>query len=313
MKPTGSLRGKTVVVTGASSGLGRGTALALAAAGAQVVLAARRSDVIEQLAAQIDKGPGAALAVPTDVSDAGAVAALAAAAVDRFGGIDVWINNVGIGAVGLFWDVPVADHARVIDVNVNGLVYGAHAALGVFRRQGSGVLLNVGSVDGDVPLTYQSSYAASKAALSSLSRTIREELRLVGEHRAITVGTILPWAVDTPWWSHAANYSGHAPRMTAMDGPERVVEAIVAACVRPRLGQPVGWKARGAELSNRIAPALTLRLAALIARAVTRRGAPAAGTTGNIYAPVAAGAAVDGGNRERMRREGRARHSVGRR
>ena len=95
--------------------------------------------------------------------------------------------------------------------------------------------------------------------------------------------------------------------MTAMDDPRTVIEAIVTACVRPRLGRPVGWKARGAEIANRIAPALTLRAAAVIARSVTRRGEPATDTTGNIHAPLAAGATVEGGNRERMKQERRRR------
>ncbi|MEF2977330.1 SDR family NAD(P)-dependent oxidoreductase [Subtercola sp. YIM 133946] len=147
--------------------------------------------------------------------------------------IDVWVNNVGIGALGLFWDIPLDDHARVIDVNLKGLIYGAHTALRLFRAQGAGILINVGSVDSEVPLAYQASYAASKAAVLSLGRSLNEELRLVGDDDTISVGTILPWAVDTPWWTHAANYTGHEPRMAAMDDPAIVIEAIVAACTNP--------------------------------------------------------------------------------
>src|SRR5690554_882693 len=247
-----TVQGKTVVVTAASSGLGRGTALRLGELGANVVVAARRASVLEELAGQIVSAGGTAVAVETDVSDPGQVSRLAATAVERFGRIDVWINGVGIGALGMFWDIPIEDHARVIEVNVTGLIYGAHAALKQFRLQGEGVLINIGSVDSHVPLAYQSSYAASKAAVLSLSRTLNEELRIVGENDTIKVGTILPWAVDTPWWTHAANYTGHAPRMAAMEDPEPVVEAIVAACTDPQEEQPVGLKARATDVSQRL-------------------------------------------------------------
>ncbi|MDO9398224.1 MAG: SDR family NAD(P)-dependent oxidoreductase [Herbiconiux sp.] len=301
------LRGATVVITGASSGFGRGAAVELARLGAHVVLAARRADVLDDVVAEIRSAGGSALAVPTDVSDAAAVAALADAAVDRFGRIDVWVNNVGVGALGFFWDIPVEDHARLIEVNLTGLVYGAHAALRRFRMQGAGTLVNVGSVDSAVPLAYQASYAATKAAVRSLSRSISEELRLAGLADTIRIGTVMPWAVDTPWWTHAANHSGHAPRMAAMDDPRIVVEAIVAACREPRLEQPVGPKARVADVSYSLFPTLTERLSGRVADAEVHRGTPVAATSGALHTPMAEGTTVDGGIRDRMRQEDAAR------
>lgn len=295
--------GTVVVITGATSGLGRGTALALAAQGAHVVIAARRGDVLDDLTEQISAAPGGtAVPVITDVSDPADVARLASVAVKRFGRIDVWIDNVGVGALGLFWDIPIDDHARVIDVNLKGLIYGAHTALTQFRSQGSGTLLNIGSIDSEVPLAYQASYAASKAAVLSLSRSLNEELRLAGED-GIKVGTILPWAVDTPWWTHAANYSGHTPRMAAMDDPQIVIDAIVAACTNPKEQQPVGPKARASNASHHIFPALTERLSAKIAGSEVAKGAPVPHTTGSIYHPMDVGTTVDGGIRERMKHE----------
>ena len=297
------LSGKTVVIAGASSGIGRGAAERLAALGANVVVAARRGDVLDELAAEIAAAGGSALAVATDVSDSGAVARLADAAVARFGRIDVWINNVGIGALGLFWEVPVEDHRRVVDVNLAGLMYGAHAALRQFLEQGAGVLLNIGSVESEVPLAYQSSYAATKAAVLSLSRSLNEELRLVGRHDTIKVGTVMPWAIDTPWWSHAANYTGQAPRMALMDDPSVVVDAIVAACTDPKEEQPVGPKARAADVSHHLFPDLTERLSAKIADAELDRAGRAPHTAGSIHEPSPEGVTVDGGVRERMKRE----------
>jgi NADP-dependent 3-hydroxy acid dehydrogenase YdfG len=153
------------VITGASSVFGRGTAIKLAHQGANVLLAARRKEVLEELAGEIGATGGTAVAVCTDVSDSGDVANLAAAAVGRHGGIDIWINNVGVGALGPFWDIPIEDHARLVDVNLKGLIYGAHIALWQFWAQGGGTLINVGSMDSEVPLAYQASYAATKAAV----------------------------------------------------------------------------------------------------------------------------------------------------
>lgn len=294
--------GATVVITGASSGFGRGTALALAGMGANVVLAARRTAELEELASEISATGGAALAVTADVSEAGDVARLAVAATERFGQIDVWINNVGVGALGLFWDIPIEDHARVVDVNLKGLIYGAHAALCRFLAQGFGTLINVGSIDSEVPLAYQSSYAATKAGVLSLSRSLNEELRLVGNHD-IKVGTIMPWAVDTPWWTHAANYSGHAPRMAAMDDPKIVIDAIVAACIDPKEEQPVGWKAHASNASHQLFPDLTERMTANVANREVHKATALAHTVGAIYEPMAGTAKVNGGIRERMRRE----------
>ena len=303
MSRTDDVAGKTIVIAGASSGFGRGAAVELARRGAQVVVAARRGPVLDEVVAEIAADGGTALAVPTDVSDPDAVTALAERALERFGRIDVWVNNVGIGAIGMFWDIPLEVHARVVDVNLKGLIYGAHVAVRHFRSQGSGVLVNVGSIDSEVPLAYQSSYAATKAAVLSLSRSLNEELRLVGDHDRIKVGTIMPWAVDTPWWTHAANYSGHTARMTAMDDPQIVVDAIVAACTDPKEEQPVGAKARTANLSHHLFPDLTERLSAKTADGESKKGDELPATNGSVFEPVAGGTAVDGGIRARMKEE----------
>lgn len=301
------LRGRTVVVTGASSGIGRGTAVRLAGLGANVVLAARRGDVLEQLCAELAPAPGEAIAVAADVSSPADVARIAERAIAAFGSFDVWINNVGVGALGYFWDIPMEDHARTVEVNVTGYVYGAHVALRHFIERGAGTLVNIGSVESDVPLALQTSYAATKAAVLSLSRSLTQELRLAGHADTIAVGTVLPWAVDTPWWVHAGNYTGHAPRMAAMDDPGVVVDAIVRACVHPREKQAVGIKARGADASHRLLPGITARASAEIMRRESGRGSPVPDTSGALHAPIAAGVTVAGGVRTRMRREDAAR------
>ena len=296
------LKEMVIVIAGASSGFGRGAALKLGQAGACVVVAARRKDMLDSLVDEITALGGRALAIETDVSDPAAVKQLADMAVREFGRIDAWVNNVGIGALGYFWDIPIEDHARLVDVNLKGLIYGAHAALVQFRAQGYGNLINIGSIDSENPLALQNTYAATKAAVLSLSRSLNQELRLAGEER-INVGTIMPWAVDTPWWYHAANYTGHQPRMTAMDDPAIVVDAIVAACLDPKEEQPVGAKAKATDIMHRIFPDLTERLSANVAKREALKGGPAPANTGTIHKPANDGLLIEGGLRERMRQE----------
>lgn len=301
--------GKTYVVTGASSGFGRGVALRLGEMHANVVLAARRTEVLNEVARALEASGGKALVVTTDVARMQDVQRLADSAVQRFGRIDVWINNAAVGAIGPFEAVPVEDHARVIDVNVKGVIYGSHAALQQFRKQGRGVLINIGSVESEVPLAYHASYSASKAAVLGLGRALNEELRLAGLRGPIEVATVMPWATDTPFFDHAANYTGRTARMPAMDDAGKVVDYIVFTSLYPREEVPTGWKARGAIWSHHIAPDLTERISADIAHTSQMENAPPTlpPTSGSLHQPMPSGTGVDGGVRVRMEREDAAR------
>ena len=302
--------GKTYVVTGASSGLGRGVAERLGGMRANVVLAARRADALEQVAGRITAAGGQALVVPTDVADPAQVQRLAQAALARFGRIDVWINNAGVGAIGRFEDVPLEDHARIVDVNLKGVIYGSHVALRQFRQQGNGNLVNLGSVESVIPLAYHASYASTKAAILGLGRALNEELRLAKLDK-VHVTTILPWATDTEFFNQAANYSGHKPRMPMMDDPMKVVDIIVRATVFPREEVLTGWKARGAYWSHRIAPDVVEYLAADIAhKAQYESSPPAPATSGAVHRPMRGTTGIDGGVRERMRQEDAAREAA---
>ena len=295
--------GRTFVITGASSGLGRGAAVRLASYGANVVLAARRADVLDQVAAEARARGGQALAIPTDVSKPDQVEALAQAALARFGRIDVWINDAAVAAIGRFEDIPVADHTRVVKVNLNGYILGSHAALQQFRRQGFGTLVNIASVEGRVPVAYHASYAATKAAIIALDSALVQELRLAGSD-AIKVATVLPWALDTPFWEHTANYSGGTPRIYTMDGAEAAVDAIVWVSIHPTKEYEVGWKATGAVLGERVWPGLAERTAAdLVHTSQFTTAPPAPPTDGSLFTPVPAGTAVEGTARARMRQE----------
>ena len=302
-----SIAGKTFVITGASSGFGRGVAVKLASHGANVVLAARRTELLEEVAAEARAAGGTPLVVTTDVSKPEDIQKLAAATIARFGRIDVWINNAGVGAIGRFEDIPIEDHSRLIDINLKGVIYGSHAAMRQFRAQGGGTLVNIGSIDSEVPLAYQGSYSASKAGVLSLGRVLNEEIRLSGV-KTIKVATVMPWAADTPWWPHAANYSGGTPRMVAMDDPRKVVNAIVWVSLHPREELSVGWKAKASYVSHRIFPDLTERISGNIAHKWQIETAPPAPpTAGTLHEPMQSGRTVDGGVRERMKKEDAAR------
>lgn len=139
------------VITGASSGIGRATALAFAAAGGTVVVAARREAALDELAQECETSGGKALAVPVDVTDGPAVEALARRAIETFGRLDTWINNAAVTLFGRFEETPIADFRRVIDTNLLSYVHGARAILPWFREQGRGVLINVSSGVGKSP------------------------------------------------------------------------------------------------------------------------------------------------------------------
>lgn len=285
-----------VVVTGASSGIGRATALAFARRGARVAIAARRAAALEEVARECAEAGGTALAVPTDVTDADAVAELARRTVDRFGGFDVWVNCAAVGVFGPFAEVPLEDFRRVLDVNVMGYVHGARAALPELLRQDRGVLVNVSSVVGEVPQPYTHAYGMSKAAVRVLSTSVRQELRLAGA-RHVKVCTVMPATIDTPFFDHAANYTGRKARaMPPVYSAERVAHAVVDLVRLPRREVIVGSMGRGLALQAKLAPGLAERIMAVqVDWTHLYRKRPEPTNQGNLFTPAAGTGSVTGG------------------
>ncbi|MEV6376134.1 SDR family oxidoreductase [Micromonospora musae] len=259
MPLTRSLDAATVVITGASSGIGTATAYALARRGAAVVLAARSEAALGRVAQRCEELGGRSLVVPTDVTDAVSVERLAERAATGFGRIDAWINNAAVGAVGLFDEIPVAEFRRVLEVNLLGAVHGIRAALPHLGAAGGGVVVNNASMLAEVAMPYQSAYNATKHGLRGLADTIRQELRVTGRSN-ISICTVLPATVDTPFFRHAANHSGREVLPPPpIYPPEMVAATIVRLLRRPRREAYAGNAARLLGLQWRLAPALAER------------------------------------------------------
>ncbi|UOG73194.1 SDR family oxidoreductase [Hymenobacter tibetensis] len=289
------LRNATVVITGASSGIGRATALAFARQGARLVLAARREAVLHEVVLECEQLGATALAVPTDVTNATAVQHLAETAARVGGGIDIWINNAGAGAIGPFSTIPLAVHEQVIRVNLFGSLYGAYAVLPYFRQQGYGTLLNVISLGAWLPEPYTVAYSASKYGLRGLMDTLRTELTLEPN---IHVCDVHPAYIDTPGFQHGANYTGRLIKPAPPVFPaQQVAAALVRLAQHPRPTTMVGWSGPGLRLLYRLAPAATRWSSMRLLNYYLRQAEPAPITEGSLFTPTPArhGTDISGG------------------
>jgi NAD(P)-dependent dehydrogenase (short-subunit alcohol dehydrogenase family) len=251
-----SVSEQVVVIAGASTGIGRATALAFAAQGARVVCAARSGQALDTLVEQIRKDGGVAVAAPTDVADPAAVRSLAELAEQQFGRIDTWVNNAAVSVWGRVEDITDEEFDRVMRVNFLGQVHGVHAALPALRRAGGGVVIGVASVEGVRAIPLHGPYTASKFALRAFYDCLRMELAQEGAPIAVT--TILPASIDTPFFEHARSKLGAMVKPPPpVYAPEVVAATIVYAAQHPRREIPVGGAAVGFFLGQRLSPALT--------------------------------------------------------
>jgi short-subunit dehydrogenase len=267
------------------------------------VLAARRDQLLDDLAEECRALGVRAIAAPTDVSEAADVRDLYQRTIQELGYLDVWINNAGIGAIGRFEDIPLADHEQVIRTNLLGVLYGSLFAYRHFRSMGTGTLINIASELGKTSVPYFSSYIAAKHGVVGLSASLRQELNQE-KVEGIHVCCIMPTAHDTPFFDHAANYSGHEtnpPR--PLHDAEDVVETIVALARNPRDEKIVGsdgyMKFALAHLAQGLSEAMGGRF---MRKFVLEEPPPAPSTSGSVHEPVAAGTGVSGGRRERESR-----------
>jgi short-subunit dehydrogenase len=250
------LKDQVVVVTGASSGIGRSTALLFGKAGAKVVLAARNVVGLQEVADDINYMGGEALVVPTDVADWAQVERLAHSAMAAFGRIDTWVNDAGVGVYATAGDTSVEETQQVMQTNFMGMVHGVKAALPYMQNEGSGTIINVGSVESQVALPYNSAYAASKHAIKGYTEALQMEMEHA--HTGIRVTLIMPAAINTPFFNHALSKIGVLPRPAGpVYKPEMVAEAIVYAAEHPQRDVYVGGGGMLFGMMERLSPALT--------------------------------------------------------
>ncbi|MFC0681642.1 SDR family oxidoreductase [Lysobacter korlensis] len=278
-----------VVITGASSGIGRATALRFAKSGAALMLAARGQDGLDSVAAECAELGAETETRSVDVTDEDAMLELAQQTVARFGRIDVWVNNAAVGVFGPIDELPTEAIRRVLDVNILGYVYGVRAVLPQLKRQGTGVIINVSSLTAPIPQPYTAPYSMSKAAVRSLSASVRSELRL-GGHAGVRVCTVMPPAIDTPFFDNAANYTGRRARaMPPVYPPEKVARTILRLSRMPRREVIVGAIGSSFVQQGKLAPGMMERsMAAMVENTHLSKNEPVARTSGNLFAPSSA-------------------------
>jgi len=246
---------QVVVVFGATSGIGREAACRLARRGARVVVAARSETALNTLAEELRREGGEATAAAAEVTEPEQVQAVAEHAVATYGRLDTWVHAAGVGLWASFAQMTPKEWQRVIEVNLNGAVYGAMAALPHLKREGRGALIHVSSAEARLALPLQTAYAASKHGLSGFLKALRLELEHEG--LAVQVTEVMPSAINTPLFDKARTHIGTKPvPMRPFYQPSVAAEAILYAAAHPIDEITAGGAGRAGMLLQQAAPSL---------------------------------------------------------
>ena len=240
---------QVMVITGASSGIGLSTARLAAEQGARLVLAARNGDALDQLAGELRRQGAQVATVEADVGNALDVERIGQAAMERFGRIDTWVNNAGVGIFGRLEEVSPEDHQRLFQTNFWGVVHGSLEAVRRMKLRGGGALINVGSEVSDRSAPLQGMYSASKHAVKAFTESLRMELEKEGAPISVTL--IKPAGIDTLFAVHAKNYMEKEPALPPpVYTPDIVAGAILHCARHPKRDVFVGSAAKIISSSN---------------------------------------------------------------
>ena len=231
---TRSLTGKTVVITGGSSGVGRATAEAFALEGCNVVIASRGQEALDETVSLCRDLGAIALGIPTDVSVAEDVQKLAEEALQFNGRIDIWVNNAGVMSSGKFEEIPMAINEQVIKTNLFGYMHGAYSVLPIFKKQEEGILINNVSIGGFMPAPYSAVYSSTKFGIRGMMEGLQGE---ISDFANVHICNLFPQIQRSTGNAHSAKFSGldfKVPPFAA--DPRDTASKIVELAKNPRKG-----------------------------------------------------------------------------
>ncbi len=277
---------QVVAVVGASSGIGRETALKFARRGAKVVVAARGEPGLKSLVEEIHSFGGEAVYIIADVSEFEQVKAIADKTVEQYGRLDTWVHAAATGVIAPFEKITPEEFKRVIDVTLMGQVYGAMAALPHLKKEGRGALIHISSMEGRRSLPLQSPYCSAKHGLEGFLEALRVELQY--EKLPISVTSILPAVINTPYYNKVRTKLGVKPTgIPPYYQPSLVADAILYAAEHPTRDFIVGDVGRVLDVLQKVSPSLVDLLLSVVGIPGQYTGEPKSeDAPDDLFAPV---------------------------
>lgn len=281
-KQYGELRGKTVVITGGTSGVGRAAAEAFAMEGCNIIIAARGQEGLDETVALCHDLEVVALGVQTDVSDAQQVQHLAEQALQFNGRIDIWVNNAGVMASGKFEEIPIETMDQVVKTNLLGFLHGAHAALPIFKKQKEGILINNVSIGGWMPAPYSTAYSSTKFGIRGMVEGLQGE---VSNEPNIHIVGLYPGIQRSTGNMHSAKYSGLDFKIPPFSvDPRELAAQMVEAAKNPKKSIITDGYAQASKILYSLFPKAIINTASAVLRLGMKPNSKT-NTSGNVNYP----------------------------